>query len=151
MLSGINDRIASGTPANAPAPWVAQFQSVAQTPASRALGFVHIGDSVAVVSQLFDNWDVIGLGGECDWASAGRYAASCRRIVIESPTCSGLRAHLSTVLARFGVGCLPGGSAFSNQATWTFLLDTPLPDDDRLIGSPGTGSRSPGLPAGSLR
>jgi hypothetical protein len=127
MLSGINDRIASGTPANAPAPWVAQFPAVAKTPASRALGFVHTDDSLAVVSQLFDNWDRIGLGAACDWASPGGYAASCRRIVIMRPACSGPLAHSSTVFAQFGLGCVPGGSAYSNQATWRFLLSTPLP------------------------
>lgn len=126
-LSGVNDRLASGTAANAPAPWVAGFPAAARTPASHALGFVHAGDSIAVVDQLLDNWDLLGLGARCDWASSGGYPADCRRIVMTTPACSGLLAHTSTVLARFGNGCLPGGTAHSNESTWTFLLTTPLP------------------------
>jgi hypothetical protein len=126
MLSGVNDRVASGTPANAPAPWVAQFGTGARTPVTRALGFVHAGDSIAVYPQLIDNWNLLGLGPSCNWTSAGGYEPSCRRVIITNPMCSGFLAHASTILAQFGPACALGGSAYTNPATWRFLLDVPV-------------------------
>lgn len=121
LLAGPSDRVASGMPSHAPAPWIA---ALATTPlrTTLRLAYMHDDDDFEIVPQVVDNWDLLGLpDGTCAHASAGGYAASCRRVRTATDGCTGLAAHMTPVLERWGERCR-AGAEHENRATWDHLL-----------------------------
>lgn len=122
MLAGPADQLRDGMPDHAPPPWLVELPTNTATPVERFHAYIHQDDSIENVAQVFASWDAMGLGAACDYALAGGYDATCRRILIASDGCGGLNAH-TTVVSRFwGPMCRIGGAGFNNVATWAFLL-----------------------------
>jgi len=127
LLAGPSDRLGDGTPEHASVPWIDAFRTTPpRTAPSRIFGYLHDDDTIQVVDQVLDNWDATGLAdATCSYAAAGGYAPSCRRIRIPSDGCSGLLAHSTVVVRRWGARCALGSGDRTNAATWEhFLLAT---------------------------
>lgn len=121
LLAGPSDRLGSGTAGHAPAPWIAALETAPLRTVLR-LAYMHDDDAFEVVPQVVDNWDRMGIeDGTCAHASAGGYAASCRRVRTATDACTGLSAHLTPVLPSWGVRCREG-AVHENRATWDHLL-----------------------------
>lgn len=124
LLAGPSDRLGDRTAEHASVPWIDALRATpTRTPPTRIFGYLHEDDTIQVVDQVVANWDAIGVAATtCPYASAGGYDASCRRILIPSEGCPGLRAHTTVIVRRWGPGCVLGSGNQTNQATWEHVL-----------------------------
>lgn len=126
MLAGPTDRLNSGMAGSMAPTWIQQWstdQPLSLTAAAKFFGYNHADDSVAIYSQVDDNYTQLGLAATpCTFQAGGGYAATCRRIMIPTAGCTGQNAHQTPAAMMFDNNCTIGGAANNNLATWQFLL-----------------------------
>ena len=123
ILAGPADQLRDGEPDHTPPPWVTELSMRTVTPVDRFFAYIHLDDTLERIPQVFASWDAMGLGIACDYAQAGGYDASCRRILIPADDCLGLNAHSTVVVRTWGPMCRLGAAGSDNVATWAFLLE----------------------------
>jgi pimeloyl-ACP methyl ester carboxylesterase len=126
ILAGPADRLGDGTAGHAPVPWIVGLGGATppQTPVASFYTFLHLDDSVEVVAQVEDNWDTMGISVQpCVFSEAAAYPATCRRVLIPADGCTGLAAHTTVVVRRWGAACALGQAGHTTAATWQFLLN----------------------------
>lgn len=124
LLAGPSDRLGDGTEHDAPVPWIDGLRTTPlRTARASVFSYIHEDDTVQIVDQVLDNWDAIGVADTtCTYEVSGGYPPSCRRILIPSDDCPGLRAHAVVVKRRWGQRCFPGFGGRTNEATWEHFL-----------------------------
>lgn len=127
LLSGVVDRLGTGTIAHAPVGWISSWASTSpRTPGSAMTMVRHAEDPFTTAEELDANADALGIPAQRCPYDAHPYPARCHRIVIPEAGCQhGVDAHVTPSVVRFGAPgapCQLGGPLHHNGPTWDFLL-----------------------------
>ncbi len=127
VMSGVLDRVRSGTAAHGPVTWLADWAtSRPKTPGTRMFAINHADDPFTQPAELAANYAALGLPAPTCEVTEDPPVGDCHRFVIQTPPCaSRVDGHVTPSIATFGTDagpCALGGPLRHLGPTWDYLL-----------------------------
>jgi dienelactone hydrolase len=127
QMSGVLDRIGSGTEAHAPVTWISTWTATQpKTPGTRLFALNHADDPFTRPAELAANYAALGLPDATCEVTEEPPAGECHRFVIHTAACADRTdGHVTPSVASFGTDsapCAPGGPLRHLGPTWDYLL-----------------------------
>ena len=127
LMSGVLDRVHSGTEAHAAVTWLAGWAaSHPKTPGARMFAINHADDPFTQPAELAANYAAVGVPDASCEVAEDPPAGECHRFVIHSAACATrIDAHVTPSVASFGTQAAPcalQGPLRHLGPTWDYLL-----------------------------
>jgi len=127
LMSGVLDRVRSGTDAQGPVTWLARWATSApKTPGTRMFAINHAADPFTRPVELAANYAAIGLPAATCEVTDDPPTGECHRFVIHTDPCaSPIDGHVTPSVASFGATgapCALTGGLRQLGPTWDYVL-----------------------------
>ncbi len=127
LLSGVLDRVNTGSAAQGPVTWLAEFAaSRPATPGARMFAINYADDPFTQPIELAANYAAIGLPDATCEVTEEPPTGECHRFVVHTEPCaSRIDGHVTPSVASFGTASAPcalGGPLRHLGPTWDYLL-----------------------------
>ncbi|MEO7095564.1 MAG: hypothetical protein ABI175_20070, partial [Polyangiales bacterium] len=127
LMSGVLDRVHSGTEAHGPVRWLAGWAAGhPRTPGTRMFAINNADDPFTQPAELAANYAVLGVPEATCEVTEDAPTGECHRFVIHTAACTNkIDAHVTPSIASFGTATAPcalTGPLRHLGPTWDYLL-----------------------------
>ena len=124
MLSGVLDRVRSGTTSHGPVTWLATWATTnPKTPGTRMFAVNHAADPFTQPAELAANYAALGVPDATCEVTEEPPSGECHRFVVKTSPCARrIDGHVVPSVASFGAECELSGGDRHMGPTWDYLL-----------------------------